>query len=114
MKLKALLLDLDGTLVDTAPDMVGTLNRVLKNHSLPSANIEQASKLVSNGAKALLKFGFGDAFENHSSDALVDEFLDDYAKNICIDSYLYDGMLEVLTLCEANQVRWGVITNKPI
>jgi len=87
MKLKALLLDLDGTLVDTAPDMVGTLNRVLKNHSLPSA---------------------------HSSDALVDEFLDDYAKNICIDSYLYDGMLEVLTLCEANQVRWGVITNKPI
>lgn len=114
MKLKALLLDLDGTLVNTAPDMVGTLNRVLNNHGEPSADIEQASKLVSNGAKALLEFGFGDAFKNYSSDVLVQEFLDDYAQHVCQDSHLYDGMGGILELCEANQIRWGVITNKPI
>ena len=114
MKLKALLLDLDGTLVNTAPDMVGALNRVLNNHGEPSANVEQASKLVSNGAKALLEFGFGDAFKKHSSDALVQEFLDDYAEHVCQDSHLYDGMSDILKLCEANQIRWGVITNKPI
>jgi len=56
MQLKSLLLDLDGTLVDTAPDMVGTLNRILLNHDCEPANIEQASLLVSNGAKALLEF----------------------------------------------------------
>ena len=48
MQLRAVLFDLDGTLVDTAPDMVGSLNRVLANHNQPAANVEQASKLVSN------------------------------------------------------------------
>lgn len=114
MKLKALLLDLDGTLVDTAPDMVATLNRVLENHDLPLANIEQASKLVSNGARALLEFGFADEFEKQNSDELVAEFLNDYANHVCEQSKLYDGMIDVLELCESNNVRWGVITNKPL
>lgn len=114
MKLKALLLDLDGTLVNTAPDMVATLNRVLVNHKQAEADTAEASKLVSNGAKALLEFGFGNAFENFSSDELVDEFLLDYAKHVCVDSHLYDGMAEILELCEKNNIRWGVITNKPI
>ena len=114
MKLKALLLDLDGTLVNTAPDMVASLNRVLVNHNHAQADITQASKLVSNGAKALLEFGFGDAFKNFSSDELVNEFLSDYAKHVCVDSHLYDGMAEILELCKQNDIRWGVITNKPI
>ena len=114
MKLKALLLDLDGTLVNTAPDMVASLNRVLVNHNHSKANITQASKLVSNGAKALLEFGFGDAFKDFSSDELIDEFLTDYAKHVCVDSHLYDGMAEILELCEQSDIRWGVITNKPI
>ena len=114
MKLKALLLDLDGTLVNTAPDMVASLNHVLANHNHTKANTTQASKLVSNGAKALLEFGFGDAFKNFSSDELVNEFLADYAKHVCVDSHLYDGMAEILELCEQSDIRWGVITNKPI
>ena len=114
MKLKALLLDLDGTLVDTAPDMVATLNRVLLNHKQVEADIPQASKLVSNGAKALLEFGFGEAFQNLSSDELINEFLADYAEHVCVKSHLYDGMAEILDLCEKNKIRWGVITNKPI
>ena len=114
MKLKALLLDLDGTLVDTAPDMVATLNRILANHKQPLADTQKAGKLVSNGAKALLQFGFGDQFTEYDSEQLVAEFLDDYANNVCVDSALYDGMADVLELCEQNQVRWGVITNKPI
>lgn len=114
MKLKALLLDLDGTLVNTAPDMVATLNRVLINHQQAQANIPQASKLVSNGAKALLEFGFGDAFKHFSSDELINEFLSDYANNVCEKSHLYDGMAQILELCEQNNIRWGVITNKPI
>jgi len=114
MKLKALLLDLDGTLVDTAADMVATLNRVLANHNHPKANTQQASKLVSNGARALLEFGFSNAFNDYDSAQLIDEFLNDYANHICLQSRLYDGMHEVLELCEENQIRWGVITNKPL
>jgi len=114
MKLKALLLDLDGTLVNTAPDMVATLNRILRNHNQAQVDVSQASKLVSNGAKALLEFGFGNAFKDFSSEQLINEFLSDYANNICNESHLYDGMAEILEWCEQNSIRWGVITNKPI
>ena len=117
MQLRAVLLDLDGTLVDTAPDMVGSLNRVLSKHNQTPANIEQASKLVSNGGKALIEFGFGDTIgkgDIPDIDTLLKEFLTDYKEFVANDSYLYQGMLEVLEYCEANALKWGVITNKPL
>lgn len=114
MQLKVLLLDLDGTLVNTAPDMVGTLNRVLTNHDCALANIEKASLLVSNGAKALLEFGFGEQLNESMLPELIQEFLSDYAAHVSDKSYLYDGMLQTLELCEQNQVRWGIVTNKPL
>jgi len=114
MQLKALLLDLDGTLVDTAPDMVGTLNRVLENHNNPPADIAVASKLVSNGAKALIEYGFGDSLKPQRTPKLVEEFLSDYQEHVCDDSYVYNGMNEVLIECEESDTLWGVITNKPL
>lgn len=114
MQLKALLLDLDGTLVDTAPDMVGSLNRVLANHDQPPANLEHASKLVSNGGRALIEFGFGSILDESQYEQLVKEFLSDYKQHVADQSYLYDGMAETLELCEANDIRWGIITNKPL
>ncbi len=114
MDLKALLLDLDGTLVDTAPDMVGSLNRVLANHNKPLANVAQASKLVSNGGKALIEFGFGQDLDPAQTSDLVQEFLGDYKKHVADDSFVYKGMDECLAFCEQNNLKWGVITNKPL
>lgn len=119
MQLKALLLDLDGTLVDTAPDMVGTLNRVLENHNELPVDESIAAKLVSNGARALLDYGFSSAPEKSALDEarsalLVQEFLATYAEHICIDSKLYDGMQEVLETCSSGGIRWGIVTNKPL
>jgi len=114
MKIRALLLDLDGTLVDTAPDMVGSLNRVLANHNMPSADVAKASKIVSNGGKALIEFGFGDNLEPSKCDDLVQEFLADYKKHVANDSLVYDGIMECLEFCENNTLKWGVITNKPL
>ena len=114
MKLKALLLDLDGTLVDTAPDMVGTLNRLLRNHGQALADESAASKLVSNGARALIEFGFSKPLgEAHTLD-LIAQFLSDYAEHVADQSELYTGMAEVLDLCAENNIVWGVITNKPL
>jgi len=114
MQLKALLLDLDGTLVDTAPDMVGSLNRVLANHDQPSVKLSDADKLVSNGAKALLEFGFGDQLNEQNTQPLIDEFLACYAEHINDDSQLYDGMSDVLEYCSAKGIIWGVVTNKSL
>lgn len=114
MELKALLLDLDGTLIDTAPDMVGSLNRVLAQHGQPLADITEASKRVSHGGKALIEFGFGESLDERQTPDLVEDFLVDYKQHVADKSHLYDGMLETLELCEANGLRWGVITNKPL
>jgi phosphoglycolate phosphatase len=114
MEFKALLLDLDGTLVNTAPDMVGSLNRLLERHGRSPVDIAQASKLVSNGARALVGHGFGTEIDGAQTSALIQEFLDIYQQQVCNDSYLYAGMPETLELCEAHQVKWGIITNKPL
>lgn len=114
MELKALLLDLDGTLVDTAPDMVGALNRLLAKHGQPLANPEAASNIVSNGGRALVLHGFGNDLTEEQIDNLVQEFLSIYKQYVCVDSKLYQGMLETLEFCEANKLAWGVITNKPV
>ncbi|MCL4147825.1 UNVERIFIED_CONTAM: hypothetical protein GTU68_011258 [Idotea baltica] len=94
--------------------MVATLNRILVNHGMEPANQDQAQLLVSNGAKALLEFGFGaQQLAKIGADSLIHEFLDDYANHVCEESKLYDGMAEVLEFCLANSIRWGVVTNKP-
>ena len=114
MQLKALLLDLDGTLVDTAPDMVGTLNRILERHGEAQVDFLDAAKLVSNGAKALLNFGFPSQLSEGDSTQFIQEFLSDYAEHVCDQSMVYDGMLEVIETCLENNIRWGVVTNKPL
>ena len=114
MKLKALLLDLDGTLINTAPDMVATLNRVLTSHNQPEVDYSQASNLVSNGAKALLQYGFNEQMTDDNTDALINQFLTSYADNICIESHLYTGMSELLARCDNANIQWGVVTNKPL
>ena len=114
MKLKALLLDLDGTLVDTAPDMVGTLNRLLFNHGQAPCDELAAGKLVSNGARALIEFGFSKPLTEEQILALISEFLSDYADHIADKSKMYSGMPEILEVCMQNDIVWGIITNKPL
>lgn len=114
MQLKSLLLDLDGTLVNTAPDMVGALNRLLAKYKQPLADVKEASKLVSNGGRALVLHGFGQHISDETATELTQEFLQIYKQYVCVESTLYEGMLETLEYCETNKLLWGVITNKPI
>lgn len=111
--IKALLLDLDGTLVDTAPDMVAALNRQLQRHQCESVPFESARALVSHGAAALIKLGFGISAEHGEYQNLREEYLAEYAKNIADKSQLFHGMQEILEHCEHNNLLWGIVTNKP-
>ena len=81
---------------------------------MPPADLALAGKLVSNGAKALIEHGFGDSLQADQTPELIQEFLDDYKDHVCQQSYVYEGMDEVILECEQNNILWGIITNKPL
>ena len=108
--------DLDGTLVETAPDLIGTLNRLLAQHELPALPLESARHLIGRGAVALLKRGFeaaGAEWDEGASPALLKAFLADYLEHIADGSTAYPGAIEVLDELAARGAILCVATNKP-
>lgn len=113
MKLNTVLFDLDGTLIDTAPDMVDALNRMLARHDKPQLPYTRVRNTVSRGSLALVKLGFGDALAEAELKNLQNEYLSIYAENLCAGSRPFDGLTDALAELEAAGICWGVVTNKP-
>ena len=111
--IQTVLFDLDGTLIDTAPDMANALNILLNEEQRDSMLFEQIRPVVSNGSAALVKLGFPDLSENGELDRLKKRYLEIYEDNLCIDSGLFPGMHELIEGIEQNNKNWGVVTNKP-
>ena len=109
---RAVLFDLDGTLVDTAPDMVRALQALQDAHGIPPVPYDIGRSQVSNGANGLLHLGFPDADDLMRED-LRQEFLNCYAQNICDRSTLFAGLNILLSHLEESNIPWGVVTNKP-
>ena len=109
----AVLFDLDGTLVDTAPDMVNALNCVLSEQNRPAVSVAAARNQVSNGAVGLLRLVFGKDLTGDLEEELRQRFLEHYARQLCVGSRLFDGFGEVLAALAAARFPWGIVTNKP-
>lgn len=108
----AVLFDLDGTLLDTAPDMVATLNELRAEERQPLLPYAAARAYVSHGVLGLLHFAFGD-LDDTGRDRMQRRFIDIYAGRLAERTRLFDGMDEVLARIEAAGMAWGVVTNKP-
>jgi phosphoglycolate phosphatase len=108
----AMLFDLDGTLIDTAPDMGNALNRLRGEEGLPPLTQATIRPHVSHGALALLKLGFGE-LEEARREAFRLRFLDIYREDLAVDSRTFDGIDTLLAEIENRGLRWGVVTNKP-
>jgi len=111
--IRAVLFDLDGTLVDTAPDLGFALNLQRGVHGLPPLPFEAIRSQASHGARGLLNLGFGITPEDSGFNPMRQEFLQLYADNLCRHSRLFDGMNDVLKELESRKLPWGVVTNKP-
>jgi len=106
------LLDLDGTLLDTAPDMVAALKPLCEHHDEPMPQYAAARAYVSMGAAGLI----GMAFPQRNAEEiqeLVPEYLEIYAAQLAEATELFAGMQELLELLEEHGKLWGVVTNKP-
>ena len=108
----AILFDLDGTLVDTAPDMVAVLQDLQRTHGLDPVDYELGRAYVSNGALGLLGLGFPDIEHAIGSD-LHTAYLESYAERVCEASLLFPGLADLLEALDAAGLPWGVVTNKP-
>ena len=107
-----MLFDLDGTLVDTAPDMVSVLQDLQRRHGNAPVAYDLGRSHVSNGALGLLRIGFPQLAEAQRRD-LMCEYVDRYAAQLSRHSALFDGMEALLVMLETACRPWGVVTNKP-
>lgn len=105
--------DLDGTLVDTAPDFDVVLNTVLADAGRAPVSHEAVRAQVSNGARALVRLGFGLDVGDDGFDHWLEVLLDAYARRLDVDTCLFPGMDAVLAQLDATGTPWGVVTNKP-
>ena len=108
----AVLFDLDGTLVDTAPDMVAVLQYLQKEHGIDPVPYELGRSYVSNGAIGLLTLGFPE-LEVDYGDEMHEQYLERYAETICEESRVFAGLSELLDQLDDIGCPWGVVTNKP-
>ena len=111
--IKTVLFDLDGTLIDTAPDMANALNILLSEENCDQLSFEQIRPVVSNGSVALVNLGFPQINNEAELERLKKRYLQIYEDNLCVDSGLFNGMDELIQHIESSEMKWGVVTNKP-
>ena len=114
------LFDLDGTLVDTAPDLMRAHNHVMEKFGYPTKSTEEIRNLVGQGAGAMLgrsiwgqaKKEFGKVEDQKIKKQMIDVFVDYYGKNIINESTLINGVKEFLKWCKEKNISMAVCTNK--
>ena len=111
--LRTVLFDLDGTLLDTAPDLAHALNRVRVDQGRPPLPFDRIRPVVSHGGKALIELGFGPDDGSPARAGLHQRFLDIYRANLARETRPFPGMDQVLRGLLERGLNWGVVTNKP-
>ena len=109
----AVLFDLDGTLIDTAPDFIRCLNQLRQQHGLEPLPPEHIRRSVSNGAKAMIRVGFKLEPDHEGYVEKHTAFLDLYEAGVAVETTLFEGMDALLKSLESRGIPWGIVTNKP-
>lgn len=111
--IKAALFDLDGTLIDTAPDMGGALNNLLVEEGLSPLPIESIRPYVSQGGLVLTQLGFAGHVEATEIEPLRIRYLQHYRDIVADNSKLFNGFKDIFEWLQEKQINWGIVTNKP-
>lgn len=109
----AVLFDLDGTLLDSAPDFYRLLNQMRTERGLPRIDEQKLRQQISNGATAMIQSAFDLDAEDPTCGPLRLQLLDLYEQSPAQESRLFEGMEALLHWLETQQIPWGIVTNKP-
>lgn len=108
----AVLFDLDGTLIDTAPDMVAVLQDLQRDQGVEPVDYDTGRSYVSNGSLGLIRLGFGE-LEQAQERSLQQDYLARYADKLAVSSRVFAGVDTLLDTLDSAGRKWGVVTNKP-
>ena len=108
--IKKVLFDLDGTLIDSAHDLVQSANDLYALHNHPLITFEEGREVASDGIKAYLNLRFDEEVDDYST--LTNEFIKIYKSNILNNPILFDGIHDLINLLDRKKIGWGIITNK--
>ena len=111
-KLSCVLFDLDGTLVDTAPDLILCLNKALSSHGLTTVTADTIKPFISFGAVAMINESLSQSVSEALREDILETMLDLYQNNIAEHTVFFKGMSDTLDAIEAQGLKWGVVTNK--
>ena len=111
-KINSVLFDLDGTLLDTAPDLAAALNAVLLSHRHQPLPLENIRPAISEGAVGLLKLGFKITDQDSKLSGLRKQFIEYYSQHICEHTQLFPHIDTVIHYLQENHLPWGIVTNK--
>ena len=111
-KLSCVLFDLDGTLVDTSPDLVLCLNKALSRHGLATILADTVKPFISFGALAMINESLNHSIAESLRTDILETMLDLYQNNIAEHTVFFKGMSDTLDAIEAQGLKWGVVTNK--
>ncbi|MDQ2078065.1 HAD family hydrolase [Marinimicrobium sp. ABcell2] len=112
-KIRAVIFDLDGTLLDTAPDFVVVVNQLLTERDQPTLAPETIRTTVSNGARGLISLAFGIDEKHSDFPELRQRLLDIYSNHLAVYTQPFPGMMELLHDLDQRGIYWGLATNKP-
>ena len=110
---KSLFFDLDGTLLDTAPDLVAALNHVLQRHGQPTLPLNTVRPTIADGSRGILTCGFPLGEQHPEFNTLKKEFLHAYQQCLTDQTHYFEGMESVLDHLDKINLPWGIVTNKP-
>ncbi len=110
---RSVLFDLDGTLLDTAPDLIFALNQLRLKRNLPELPLSAIRSIANLGSKAMIKHAFGIEETHPEFLHLRQEFLDAYQQHVASLTSFFPGMDQVLADLDQRKIPWGIVTNKP-
>ena len=110
--IRTVLFDLDGTLVDSAPDLAGATNEMLVARGLPEVPFERLRPMVGAGARGMMGVAFGVSPKEMTFPALRDEFFDRYERRLLRATRPFDGVVAMLQALLDDGLSWGIVTNK--
>ena len=111
-RVRGVLFDLDGTLIDSAPDLAGAANRLRADHGMPPLPLADLRPMVGSGARGMVGVAFGVAPGEPRFESLRDAFLAHYDACLLENTHAFDGVDAMLSALEAAGIPWGIVTNK--